>query len=223
MNKSLAPFVGESWVFPIDEALTIFMDVIAPQLRGLRDNEEKEIVPSESVVFRALKECPFDALRVVVLGQDPYHTRGLATGLAFDASTGNPKPPSLKNILKELSEDLGESYVFYKAKSSYLEHLPPQGVLLLNTALTTQVGQPAAHANIWKPFSEALVKALQRKNNLVWLLWGEHAKKFKKLITNPTHKIVEGAHPSPFSYHLFKGGKYFSKVNDYLGKNKIKF
>lgn len=171
--------------------------------------------PNNKVVFRALNECPPDKLKVVILGQDPYHD-GSATGLAFDNRIHQKLSPSLRNILKEIGEDVGV-YDGGQPSESYLDDLPYQGVLLLNTALTVEKGKAGSHTEQWKPFTTQLLTDIQKLDNIVWILWGNHAKSFKDLITNTTHYIIEGGHPSPLNRSVpFAGGKYFSRCNEFL-------
>lgn len=216
-HKVYTPYIGETWIWPLQSALDVFTDTIAPVLKIRKTNET--IFPADSVVLRAFKEVPYDKVRVVILGQDPYHTRGYATGLAFDTPKGL-MAPSLRNIIKEVKADVG-SFEGDNNNLSHFEHLPPQGVLLLNSALTVPEGKPGEHSSIWKEFIEEVVKSLQKRNDIVWVLWGKHAQSFKPQITNDSHKVVEGAHPSPFSYHLFKGKKYFSQTNTLIKGDKI--
>lgn len=179
--------------------------------------ESKSSHPATENIFRAFNECPVKNLKVVILGQDPYHD-GSATGLAFDNRVNQKKiSPSLKIILKGIAEDMGMQSDGSQQEVSYLEDLPTQGVLLVNTALTVQHGKAGSHAKLWKPFTEQLIKDIQTKDNIVWILWGNHAKSYKKLITNETHHIIEGGHPSPLNTSVpFAGGKYFSKCNEFL-------
>lgn len=172
--------------------------------------------PDNKVVFRALNECPPDKLKVVILGQDPYHD-GSATGLAFDNKADQKRlSPSLKTILQELSSDEGVPNAT-RGENSWLDYLPVQGVLLLNTALTVEKGKAGSHTEQWKPFTTQLLTDIQKLDNIVWILWGNHAKSFKPLITNTTHYIIEGGHPSPLNRSVpFAGGKYFSRCNEFL-------
>lgn len=171
--------------------------------------------PDDKVVFRALNECPPDKLKVVILGQDPYHD-GSATGLAFDNRIHQKLSPSLRNILKEIGEDVGV-YDGGQPSESYLDDLPYQGVLLLNTALTVEKGKAGSYTEQWKPFTTQLLTDIQKLDNIVWILWGNHAKSFKPLITNTSHYIIEGGHPSPLNRSIpFAGGKYFSECNSFL-------
>ncbi|MBM7635998.1 uracil-DNA glycosylase [Streptococcus saliviloxodontae] len=171
------------------------------------------VYPPREKVFAALQETSFEATKVVILGQDPYHGQGQAQGLSFSVPDDFPAPPSLKNILKELESDIG------KRDHHDLTSWAHQGVLLLNACLTVPAGQANGHAGlIWEPFTDAVIKVLNQKEEpVVFILWGGYAKKKKALITNPTHKIIESAHPSPLSaYRGFFGSKPFSTVNDYL-------
>lgn len=212
-HGNLKGLVGESWIWPLGKAFDYFKDTIVPEL----EENDNDIYPSQHNVFRAFKEVPFDCVRVIILGQDPYHNPGSATGLAFDNPKTQKPSPSLRNILKEIQDDLSEASLADTNVSSYLEHLPSQGVLLLNTALTVEKGKPGSHLQLWRPFTyELIFQCNARMSNVVWVLWGDKAQKYRKLITNPTHKIVVGAHPSPFSYKKFKGGKYFSEINNSL-------
>ena len=137
--------------------------------------------------------------------------------MCFDNPKSQKPSPSLSNILKEIEADLGTPSQAFDNVSSYLEHLPSQGVLLLNAALTVERENPGSHLKLWKPFTEELIHQINtRLPNVVWVLWGKPAQKFEKLITNKTHKIGKGAHPSPFSFSAFKGQKFFSKVNSLI-------
>jgi len=230
-HDNMIPFVGESWLLPLGKAFDYVKTDVIPYLKEERERLElenldnpskkaKTIYPSTlSNVFRAFKETPYPTVRVVIIGQDPYHD-GSATGCAFDNAKTKKPSPSLRNILKEIGKEFGKSAADDNVLS-YLEHLPSQGVLLLNTALTVESASRGSHLEIWRPFTEEVIKALNKTPDIVWVLWGGKAHKFKELI-NPRHKIVMGAHPSPFSYHLFKDQGHFSKINVHL-KNKIRW
>lgn len=171
------------------------------------------VYPPREKVFNALLETPFEEVRVVILGQDPYHGPHQAQGLSFSVPDSLPAPPSLKNILKELEEDLGLRP--FHDLTSWAE----QGVLLLNACLTVPAGQANGHAGqVWEPFTDAVIKVLNQKDTpVVFILWGGYARKKKALVTNPKHAIIESAHPSPLSaYRGFFGSKPFSKANAYL-------
>lgn len=215
--------ITPDWAAACEKAFLHFYEKIVPVVKAA--SVEGPVYPEQINTFRAFKECPVDKVKVVILGQDPYHD-GTAIGLCFDNMVTNKKiSPSLKNILIEMDSDLnGYSYTKIKTsvEHSFLGHLPSQGVLMINTALTVEAGKPNSHSEIWKPFTGQIIEFLNTKDDIVWILWGNYAKGFKKLITNKTHKFVEGAHPSPLSANRggFFGGKYFSKTNEYL-KNKI--
>lgn len=217
-HQSLKPFVAEDWLFPADQAFRIFRDNIAPELKTQKDSGIT-IFPSESNIFRAFKETPFSEVRVVICGQDPYHDPGSAVGLCFDNPKSQKPSPSLRNILREIENDTGKPSLASTNSLSYLEHLPSQGVLLLNAALTVKQGTAGSHHTLWRNFTPEIIKALNKKPEIVWVLWGNDAKKFKGQI-NSKHIIIEGGHPSPFSIKSFKGGKYFTQVNHHL-KTKI--
>ncbi len=181
----------------------------------------KTIYPSKKEVFRAFRYTPYKNVKVVILGQDPYHGEGQAEGLSFSVPSGIKKPPSLVNIFKELEDDLG-------CKIPNTGSLVPwarQGVLLLNTVLTVVKDQAASHKDIgWEVFTDEVIKKINEKEEpVVFILWGSYARSKKKYITNPKHLILESAHPSPLSaYNGFFGSKPFSKTNEFLKKNNLK-
>ena len=163
----------------------------------------------------------YDDVRVVILGQDPYHGVGEANGLAFAVSDGVKLPPSLRNIYKELYNDLG----IEPASVGNLECWAKEGVLLLNAVLTVEKDKPASHKALgWENFTDAIIKSLNDKDTpVVFILWGNFARSKKSLITNPKHYIIESTHPSPFSANYgFFGSKPFSKTNEFLKKNHLK-
>ncbi len=180
---------------------------------------KNEVYPEFKNIFRAFDLCPFDRVKVVILGQDPYHNKGQADGLSFSVSSGTTPPPSLKNIYKEISSDCDiENKV-----SGDLSVFAEQGVLLLNSILTVEARLPASHRNLgWEKFTDEVLKTVSnKKNNVVFMLWGNYAKNKKNLIDKDKHLILEAAHPSPFSaYGGFFGCKHFSKTNKYLKENK---
>lgn len=176
------------------------------------------VYPPREKVFRALQLTPLDEVKVVILGQDPYHGPNQAQGLSFSVPDDVPAPPSLQNILKELTDDIGN-------KSNHdLTSWAKQGVLLLNATLTVPEHQPNAHANsIWEAFTDAVIKVVNREQSaVVFILWGGFARKKKALITNPNHLIIESAHPSPLSaYRGFFGSKPFSRTNAFLASKSL--
>ncbi len=173
------------------------------------------IYPDMHDIFNALKYTPYENVKVVILGQDPYHEPGQAHGLCFSVKKGVPKPPSLVNIFKELEADLGIA----PPSHGCLTDWAAQGVLLLNTVLTVRRGQANSHKGKgWEIFTDRVIELLnEREKPIVFILWGANAKSKREIITNPNHIIITGAHPSPLSAHNgFFGGRYFSRTNAYL-------
>ena len=171
------------------------------------------VYPPRDKVFKALQTTEMDHVKVLILGQDPYHGPDQAQGLSFSVPDHVPAPPSLQNILKELADDIGVK------ESHDLTSWAQQGVLLLNAGLTVPAGQANAHAGlIWEPFTDAIIKVVNAKSDpVVFILWGSYARKKKALISNSQHLIIESAHPSPLSaYRGFFGSKPFSRTNDFL-------
>ncbi len=176
---------------------------------------EVRVFPEEKNVFNALKLTPFESVKVVILGQDPYHGFGQAHGLSFSVQKGTPLPPSLKNIYKELQEDIGGEL----PKEGDLSHWAKQGVLLLNTVLTVEEGNANSHKGMgWETLTNRFIESLNElKHPVIFILWGKPAQDKEKLITNPNHVLLKAPHPSPLSaYRGFFGSKPFSKVNDIL-------
>ena len=177
--------------------------------------EEVSVFPEEKNVFRALELTPFESVKVVILGQDPYHGFGQAHGLSFSVQKGIPLPPSLRNIYKELQEDLGGEL----PTEGDLSHWAKQGVLLLNTVLTVEEGNANSHKGMgWERLTNRLIESLNELNHpVIFILWGKPAQDKEKLITNPSHVILKSPHPSPLSaYRGFFGSKPFSRINDIL-------
>lgn len=186
----------------------------------IHEYDTKEIYPPKDFIFNALKLTSYEKTKVVIVGQDPYHGKGEAHGLSFSVQKGIKIPPSLKNIYKELYDDLG---VLPKDNGD-LTGWALQGVLLLNSVLTVEKDKAASHRNLgWEPMTDYIIKLLNLKDEpVVFILWGNFAKEKAKLITNPHHYIVMSPHPSPFSaYSGFFGSKPFSKTNDFLIKNGL--
>lgn len=178
------------------------------------------VFPPGKLIFNAFKQTPFDTVKVVILGQDPYHGYRQAHGLAFSVQEGIPIPPSLRNIFKEIESDIGRS----TTENGDLTRWANQGVFLLNSTLTVRQGLAGSHQGKgWEIFTDEVIKTLSdNKENLVFLLWGNYARNKSKLINSKKHLILEAPHPSPFSAHNgFFGCKHFSKTNEYLTKNKI--
>ena len=177
--------------------------------------DEVRVFPEEKNVFNALELTPFESVKVVILGQDPYHGFGQAHGLSFSVQKGTPLPPSLKNIYKELQEDIGGEL----PTEGDLSHWAKQGVLLLNTVLTVEEGNANSHKGMgWERLTNRLIESLNElKHPVIFILWGKPAQDKEKLITNPNHVILKAPHPSPLSaYRGFFGSKPFSKVNEIL-------
>ena len=177
----------------------------------------KTIYPPKEQVFRVF-DLPLKDIKVVILGQDPYHNPDQACGLSFSVNDGVPLPKSLINIYKELHDDLG----IKPAKTGNLESWFKQGVFLLNAVLTVEKNSPASHSKIgWENFTDYIIENISEKNeNVVFVLWGTYARSKNKLIDPSKHKIIESAHPSPLSaYRGFFGSKVFSQINSYLAEN----
>jgi uracil-DNA glycosylase len=174
----------------------------------------KVIYPPGSLIFNAFNATPFPDVRVVILGQDPYHNPGEAMGLCFSVPRGIKTPPSLTNIYKELNSDLGLPIPAHGDLSAWTR----QGVFLLNAILTVERNQPASHQKIgWQDFTNEVIRRLSdRRDNLVFMLWGNYARKKAELIDAGRHLILEAAHPSPLARDAFRGCKHFSKANTYL-------
>ena len=174
------------------------------------------VFPPGAQIFRALDLCPVEAVKVVILGQDPYHNPGQAHGLSFSVPKSVPIPPSLVNIYKEIEDDLG----FPPPSHGNLESWASQGVLLLNASLTVRAFQAASHSKLgWTQFTDALIQRLSaQRKHLVFMLWGSYARAKKDLIApKQGHLVLESAHPSPLSaYKGFLGNRHFSQANDYL-------
>ena len=183
-------------------------------------SQGKTIYPSGSLIFNAFNTTPFHKTKVVILGQDPYHGQGQAHGLCFSVQNGVPPPPSLQNIFKELHTDIG----IQNFPHGNLTHWATQGVLLLNATLTVRASEANSHAKIgWTQFTDAVIQLISdKKENMVFILWGKFAQNKIHLINTDKHCILQSAHPSALSaYNGFWGSKPFSKTNDYLVKNKI--
>jgi uracil-DNA glycosylase len=179
--------------------------------------QSQTVYPPGSQIFAAFDHCPFDKVRVVILGQDPYHGPGQAHGLCFSVNEGVPFPPSLLNIFKELQHDLGNSM----PPNGSLKRWAEQGVLLLNATLTVRASQPGSHQNKgWETFTDAVVmKVSQLQEKVVFMLWGAYAQKKGEKIDASKHLVLKSPHPSPFSANRgFFGCRHFSRANDYLKK-----
>ncbi|MEO8582948.1 MAG: uracil-DNA glycosylase [Flavitalea sp.] len=180
----------------------------------------KIIYPPGSLYFNAFNTTPFDKVKVVILGQDPYHGKGQAHGLSFSVPNGIKPPPSLVNIFKEMREDTGAPI----PQCGNLTHWAQQGVLLLNACLSVRENEPLSHAKIgWMSFTDSVISKISaEKKNVVFLLWGKFAQEKQALINETKHLVLRAAHPSPFSaFNGFFGSKHFSKTNEYLMRSGL--
>lgn len=178
------------------------------------------VYPPPTRIFHALDSCPFERVRVVILGQDPYHGRGQAHGLCFSVPEGVAVPPSLQNIFREIHNDVGAPVPL----SGNLERWVEQGVLLLNATLTVEAGSPGSHQGKgWELFTNAIIRALsEHREHLVFVLWGRYAQQKESLIDRSRHLVLKAAHPSPYSAsNGFFGCAHFSKANEYLSKHGL--
>ena len=185
-----------------------------------REYESKTIYPPYDEIFNAFKLTSINDVKVVILGQDPYHEKGQAHGLAFSTPEGRPIPRSLKNIFKEINNE----YDFPIPDSGCLKNWARQGVFLLNTVLTVEEGNANSHSDCgWQIFTDNVIKILNEQNQpIVFLLWGKQAEKKKELITNPNHLVLITSHPSPFSARRgFFGSNHFKLANEFLKENNI--
>lgn len=183
-----------------------------------KEYHETTVYPPGKLIFNAFNLCPFDKVKVVIIGQDPYHGPGQAHGLCFSVNDGIQPPPSLVNIFKEISSDLGKPV----PQSGNLTRWAEQGVLLLNATLTVRAHQAGSHQRRgWEEFTDAVIRKLaEEKNNLVFILWGAYAQKKGAFIDRNKHLVLTSVHPSPLSAHSgFFGNHHFSLANDYLVKH----
>ncbi|SOD69637.1 uracil-DNA glycosylase [Alysiella filiformis] len=202
------------------KTLAYFQNILA-SVRAERESGQT-IYPPASDVFNAFRHTPFADVKVVILGQDPYHNENQAHGLAFSVRHGLAIPPSLLNIYKELADDI---VGFRQPEHGCLTHWADQGVLLLNTVLTVRAHQAHSHANLgWEKFTDFVIAQLnQHREHLVFMLWGSHAQKKGAFINRNKHLVLQAPHPSPLSaYRGFFGCKHFSQANDYLQQHHIK-
>ena len=212
--------VGNKWDKILDEEYhkEYFINIVKYINNAYK---ERPIFPPKNYILRALSLTDYDDVKVVILGQDPYHGLGEANGLAFSVNKGIKLPPSLQNIYKELHSDLGIDI----SNTGDLTCWAKEGVLLLNSVLTVEKDKPASHKNLgWEKFTDAIISKVNEKNNpVVFILWGNFAKSKKHLITNKKHLIIESSHPSPFSCNYgFFGSRPFSRTNEFLKKNNLK-
>ncbi|MBP9019599.1 MAG: uracil-DNA glycosylase [Rikenellaceae bacterium] len=208
--------IEESWKRELQEEFDkdYFREITAFIKRDIASNII--IYPKGSLIFNAFNSTPFDKVKVVLLGQDPYYNPGQAHGLSFSVPDGVPFPPSLVNIFKELHADLG----IEPPTNGSLQRWAQQGVFLLNAVLTVRAGSPASHSKIgWTKFTDAVIKKISdKKEGIVFLLWGNYARSKKALIDTNRHYVLEAAHPSPLAKGAFFGCRHFSKTNEILVK-----
>ena len=193
------------------------------KLVGFVKSEYKshKVFPPGQEIFSAFDHCPFPSVKVVIIGQDPYHGTGQANGLCFSVHDGIKKPPSLINIFQEIKQDLGKPI----PESGNLERWAEQGVLLLNATLTVRAGSPGSHQNKgWELFTDAVIQKISdEKENVVFVLWGSYAQKKGSIIDPSKHCILKSPHPSPFSADRgFFGNRHFSKANDFLERKGLR-
>lgn len=212
--------IEESWKEVLkDEFKKPYFKQLVAHLKTEKE-QGKTIYPAGSNIFHAFNATPFDKVKVVILGQDPYHGPGQAHGLSFSVQKGVQPPPSLVNIFKELHDDVGVPIPAH----GNLEHWAQQGVLLLNASLTVRAGEPMSHAKLgWHHFTDAAISKLSElRAHVVFILWGKFAQEKKALIDEKKHYILKSAHPSPLSAKAgFFGNHHFSKTNAYLMKHGI--
>lgn len=218
--------IEESWQKALkDEFEKPYFQTLTEKVREEYKNPNFKVFPPGNKIFAAFDSCPADDVKVVIIGQDPYHGYGQANGLCFSVAPGVKMPPSLQNIFTEVSSDTGAPM----PENGDLTRWANQGVLLLNSSLTVREGQAASHSNIgWEAFTDAVVDKLNKsKENLVFILWGSHAIKKGEHIDRNKHLVLTSPHPSPLSAHRgFFGNHHFTKANKYLeehGKKPIKW
>lgn len=219
---SVSPVIEESWKAALQEE---FSKPYFLQLKDFLVEERKEhiVYPPGKYIFSAFNHTPFDKVKVVILGQDPYHGKGQAHGLCFSVNDGIAKPPSLVNIFKEIQNEFG----YPIPESGNLERWADQGVLLLNAILTVRANEAGSHQGRgWEQFTDSVIQHISKeKTGIVFLLWGKYAQAKEQLIDSSKHHILKAAHPSPFSaYNGFFGCNHFTKTNEFLvaqGKQAI--
>lgn len=219
--KDLPEMVPNYWRDFFD--MTNFEETICKKLE--EESKNNTIYPDITRVLRVFS-LPPNKIRVIILGQDPYHC-GSAVGLCFSVKKGNKLNPSLQNIYKEI-ENEGYNHLLTASKDGNLEHWFNQGIFLLNSALTVEEGNPSSHSHIWFDFTRKLMKYLNKYDNIVWLLMGKHAITLGNEINNDTHKLIQTSHPSPLSAYkkcgehpAFFGSNCFQKINRYIKGNPI--
>lgn len=218
-NLNISPSIKESWKNVLENE---FSKPYFTELKRFLVEEKKlhKIYPPGSLIFNAFNKTPFNKVKVVLIGQDPYHGDGQAEGMSFSVPKGIKPPPSLINIYKEMKEDLG----IEPARHGHLEKWADEGVLLLNAVLTVRASSPGSHRNKgWEIFTNEVIAILsEQREHLVFLLWGKYAQEKEALINPEKHLILKAAHPSPYSAAAgFFGCRHFSKANAYLTRNGL--
>jgi uracil-DNA glycosylase len=212
IEESWKGLLSEEFKKPYFEKLTVFVK---------NEYKQHEVYPAGRSIFSAFDICGFEKVKVVILGQDPYHGAGQAHGLSFSVCDGVTKPPSLLNIFKEIESDLN----IPMPQSGNLERWATQGVLLLNATLTVRAGQAGSHQNIgWEVFTDAVIDCISDlKQNVVFMLWGAYAQKKGQIIDQNKHLVLKARHPSPMSANQggWFGNKHFSQANEYLKANNL--
>lgn len=187
--------------------------------RVCKEYKDTTVFPPKELVYNALHKTPYDNVKVVILGQDPYHDNGQAMGLSFSVNKGVKIPPSLMNIYKEISVEFGYDIPTHGDLTGWAE----QGVLLLNSILTVRAHEAASHRKIgWEECTDEILKAVNKKDEpVVYMLWGNFAKSKAKFLTNPKHLVLQSGHPSPLSVRYFSGNNHFKQCNEFLEKNGV--
>ena len=219
-QTNLLPSLEVGWQKALESELNKeYMINLIRLLLGMRESGKK-IFPEQGNLFSCMNLTPFHEVKVVILGQDPYHQSGQANGLSFSVNPGAVIPPSLKNIYKEILMSTG----YLESNDGSLIGWAKQGVLLLNSVLSVEEGLPGSHANIgWEKFTDKIISLLDHSDKLVFMLWGRSASKKGSLINKSKHLVLESPHPSPFSvYKGFLGNGHFLKCNEFLKENKLK-
>lgn len=216
--QTIDPVIEEGWKSVLmDQFQSLYFKTLKKFL--VEEKKKYTLYPPGRLIFNAFQRTPFDRVKVVILGQDPYHGKGQAHGLCFSVPQGIPKPPSLVNIFKELHSDLGTPVPAH----GNLEKWADQGVLLINATLTVRDSQAGSHQNRgWETFTNRVIQIVsQEKSGVVFLLWGRFAQAKESLIDGNKHLILKSAHPSPLSaYNGFYGCRHFSKTNEYLEQHE---
>ena len=219
-QTNLLPSLEVGWQKALESELNKeYMINLIRLLLGMRESGKK-IFPEQGNLFSCMNLTPFHEVKVVILGQDPYHQSGQANGLSFSVNPGAVIPPSLKNIYKEILMSTG----YLESNDGSLIGWAKQGVLLLNSVLSVEEGLPGSHANIgWEKFTDKIISVLDHSDKLVFMLWGRSASKKGSVINKSKHLVLESPHPSPFSaYKGFLGNGHFLKCNEFLKANKLK-